>query len=144
MFKYTIPLALIGLLGLGTTGADGAQPAAKSSKLAKKKLQLARQTLKLALEDLRMGRGDEEKVYRWSRRCLEAQQQLNPKKKDRIAALQEHLQRMKSLSEVTAQLYRTAKATQTATIASAYYVAEAEIWLSEAGAQNQGKKAKAK
>ena len=133
MFKHTnILLAFLGLLGLGTALVDAKQPQAKPTELAKTKLQLARQAFKLAMEDLQAGHGATEKVYLWSRRCLEAQRDLSDKKADKLAALNEHLQCMKELEKVATALYRTGKATQNETVASAFYVVEAELWLMQA------------
>lgn len=98
--------------------------------LAKVRLYRARNCYDAVWDDFQpfqIGKSDPEKVYRWSRRWMEAELSTVQSKTDRIAATQSHLERMKSLelkvrgdgARSTIPVYEL-PATQ-------YYCAEAEI-----------------
>jgi hypothetical protein len=131
MFGPTILLSFI--LGLAVTGTAPAPPTPQPpSALARAKLDAARQTYQAVMRDLPAARADAEKVYLWSRRVLEAQRDLSDKKAERIAALEDHLARMKELRKVALARYRAGHATHTEALAGEFYVAEAELWLAQA------------
>src|SRR5438094_413613 len=77
--------------------------------LAEAKLKAARVAYEANLKALPTGQSDAEKVYVWSRRLLEAQRDLSTKKADRVAAVEEHLARMKVLREMVKQRYATGR-----------------------------------
>jgi hypothetical protein len=76
--------------------------------------------------------GNVEVAYRWSCRWLEAERALRDKMEDRSAALQAHLERMIEIEEVTRRQLRERIATLFEVRASEYYVAEAELWVTQA------------
>ncbi len=74
-----------------------------------------------------------EEIYTWSVRWLMAQREMSDKKEDQVAALDEHLKRVKDLERrvkpLVPEILPTAEAT-----AAAFWVAEAEIRLAKAKA----------
>jgi RNA polymerase sigma factor (sigma-70 family) len=73
-----------------------------------------------------------EDVYRWSRRWLEAQMDLAVNKEERMAALRDHLGRMKDLEKVMTAAARAGQRREADAAAGRYYRAQAELWLARA------------
>ena len=78
-------------------------------------------------------------AYRWSLRAIEAQRELSGNKADLIAALEEHRAWMSKWESVAKD--RLARGTiKTLTMLEVQYrVMEAESWLAEAKARNEGR-----
>jgi beta-lactamase regulating signal transducer with metallopeptidase domain len=81
-----------------------------------------------------------EMVYLWSRRLLEAERIAAKNKDDEIAALARHWKRMHVLYIKTKALFDAgARGGETQKVKStSFYVAEAELWLANAGSQAPG------
>lgn len=75
---------------------------------------------------------DEQQVYHWSRRWLEAQCELAEKHTEKAAAINAHLDRMKKLENQAKVLHESGKAPASAVPAAEYYRLEAESWLMQA------------
>ncbi len=75
------------------------------------------------------GAAPQESVYLWSVRWLEAAK----KTKGAQAAAREHLTRMQALAARVKSNVAAGMATRADALASAYYQAEAEAWLADAG-----------
>jgi hypothetical protein len=98
-------------------------------------MEAARDAYQFAWDEFKpfdLSKGEGEKVYRWSRRWMEAERDLASTKAARVAAFQGHFQRMKKLEEeVRGYTGSTIPFQQLA--ATKFYRAEAEAWLAGAG-----------
>jgi len=113
--------------------APGAAPEKVPASLAKVKVDAARRTYEVVWKNNREGLVPfAELVYRWSRRWLEAELELNDKKADQTAAYQAHNDRMRELARITRDRYRNRVNTIEEATATEYYTAEAEIWIKQA------------
>ena len=127
-----------GALGLLMARAGAAVTAAGPPALAdlvQAKVKAAEAAYKAAAGDYQNGRSDAEKVYLWSRRLAEAQQELSGKKADQVAAVEAHGQRMKGLRKTAEQRYRTGNAPHAEVLGAEFYNAEAALWLARAKAK---------
>jgi len=77
-------------------------------------------------------RGHFELIYQWSRRWLDAEQELAGKDADRVTALERHLVRMKKLSQVVEALLEAGGVARIDRDATDFYRLEAEAWLRKA------------
>ena len=100
------------------------------SQNAKARMEAARKTYEYNWNKLRGTESqDVEQVHRWSRRWAEAQQHVSNKKPDQTAAVEAHLDRMKTLEmTVKAQLDAGVKFTVADVSAVEFYRLEAEDW----------------
>jgi hypothetical protein len=82
---------------------------------------------------------DVEKIYKWSRRWMEGTCALKPGLRDKVRAIEAHLERMRRLETVTEARYKMPGGTADVgdLPATQYYAAEAEIWLREAKAKGE-------
>jgi hypothetical protein len=74
-------------------------------------------------------------VYVWSRLLLDAKKGVSDRPADRIAAAEEHLDRMKKLELLINKIRRLGFGRSSDVGASEYYRIEAECWLAEAKSQ---------
>jgi hypothetical protein len=72
-----------------------------------------------------------EEVYTWSIRWLNARRNMNGKKGDHNAALEDHFKRMKELQQRVTKLREGGLVSALEPSAAAWYVAEAELWLAK-------------
>jgi hypothetical protein len=108
-------------------------PARVPENLARAKRDAARTTYEVIWKNNREGFIPiTEIAYRWSRRWLEAELELDSKKSDKIAAYQNHLERMRELSRITHERYRNRVNTVEEVSASDFYQLEARAWLEQA------------
>jgi hypothetical protein len=113
--------------------ADPAPEPKAPDKLLKAKIEAARQTYLVAWKNHKEGFIPVvELVYRWSRRWLEAELEVDDRKTEQIAAYQAHLNRMRDLGKVAYDRFRLRVNTIDEVTAADFYVAEAEIWLARA------------
>jgi hypothetical protein len=80
-----------------------------------------------------------EDAYRWSLRVLEAQRDASTTKEDRIAALQDHHQRMLGLQRYVERM-RADLLPRQESDAAEWYRLEAELWLAQANARPRPQK----
>jgi hypothetical protein len=123
------------LLGLAAASAPQAAPegADKIAALTKAKRDAARRTFETVWIDYREGRGGMERLYWWSRRWMEAEQELAAKQKaDLVAAAQGHLDRMRELERIIRKLQEAKVSTIDEVSASEYYRLEADLWVRQA------------
>jgi hypothetical protein len=126
--------AICGLLLGVRVGMAGSERAVDTRQLTKERMGAARDAYQLAWNEFRpfdLSKGDGEKVYRWSRRWMEAERELANTKAERAAALQAHFERMKKLEEEV-QAYARGTIPFQQLAATRFYRAEAEGWLGEA------------
>jgi hypothetical protein len=74
-------------------------------------------------------------VYVWSRLLLDARKGVSDRPDKRIAAYEEHLDRMKKLETLIKKVRRLGFGRSSDVGASEYYRIEAEYWLAEAKSQ---------
>jgi hypothetical protein len=126
--KIAIAVAAAGLaFGIVQVGVVQQPQQAQEAlaKLAKEKLQAARQAYEAASK-----KGDQEQTYLWSRRWLEAERALAKTKAEHLAALQDHLERMKKLETLALLGEIKDSAPDPLVLApTKFYRTEAEMWL---------------
>jgi multidrug resistance efflux pump len=141
-------------LGIGDSSQQGAQRgsplqagaqkglSSKDAELALKKALVdeARKVYEQTVIRFRNGQGARpDDLYPWSRRWLEAQLELAGSKEARVAALRDHLDRMKDLEKITKGLADTGQGRTADASAGRFYRIQAELWL--ARGQRPGAKA---
>lgn len=102
-FARTVRLVLLGFGVLAAVEARADDPPANAKiENAKARLEAVRKVYKDLEERWKIDVNthlDPEKPYQWSRRWMEAEQDLSSKKADQIAAAEAHLERMKKSEE---------------------------------------------
>jgi hypothetical protein len=104
---------------------------------AKARVEAARKVYQGMLERQKQvpGAFDAEKLYRWSRRWMEAQQDVSATKKNQVAAIEAHLDRMKRVEKTVKDLIKAGATSDLAPFeakAAEFYRLEAEKWLRKA------------
>jgi hypothetical protein len=128
---WVLPVAAVGLAVCGWETLGGQQPAAKvPAKLLQTKLDLARKTFQEYWKSQEFRSA--EVAYQWSCRWLDAQRQLSTNKTEQKAAADAHLTRMQDVQAKFDQLYQGKLVGLEQVYATAYFVAEAEIWVAQA------------
>ncbi|MBW3595713.1 MAG: hypothetical protein KY475_00395 [Planctomycetes bacterium] len=107
---------------------DSSKPQARRADLVAQ----AQQVMQLTLAAYRDGRGDAERVYAWSRRLLDAELTLAEEESDKIAALEAHHSRTRTLAQLAKARFQAGQVGQEDVLVAAYYLAEAELRLAEA------------
>ena len=79
-------------------------------------------------------RVDSEKVYRWSRRLLEAQRDAADDKPGHVAACEAHLERIEKLEAKIRRIRRIGFGDSLDVLEVDYYRKEADLWLAQAKA----------
>jgi hypothetical protein len=123
------------LLGLSVVGAPRAAPDAadKTAAPMKAKRDAARKTFEVAWIDYREGRGGLERLYWWSRRWMESEQQLaGQQKPELLAAAQGHFDRMREVERVIQNLEKRKVAVIDEVTAAEFYRLEADLWVRQA------------
>jgi outer membrane protein TolC len=113
----------------GLSGGYGASSSVPPE-LAEARLKAARQAYEQAMKAFVEGMKEEETVYTWSRRVLDAQRDAAPG--ERIAALEEHLKRMADLEKLANERYKAGVIPSAGVAAAQYFRIEAETWLAQA------------
>ena len=117
--------------------AESESPAilAARAKAAEDMLEAAKKTYEATAAGYDAGTAPLADLFIWSRHWLQAEQKLAKAKAERQAALLGHWQRMKKTNEKVAALYRAGSkgGELERYFATKFYLAEAELWLAEAG-----------
>ncbi|MFI5458302.1 MAG: hypothetical protein ACHRXM_22960 [Isosphaerales bacterium] len=126
-------LLLLGLVlaGVSFVRAPSAEPS-KLSDQAEARYQAAVKQFDETWLYFQQDRIDSYQVYVWSNRILECRREMAGKPADHIAALDEHLGRMKKLEALIKKVRRLGFGRSYDVGSSAYYRAEAEYWLARA------------
>jgi hypothetical protein len=120
--------------------ATGQKEGAGRTALLKARVDAARKAYGAAREALEQSKridgsillvGKPEEVYTWSVRWLSGQQDMSAKKEDRVAALEDHLKRMKELQHRVTKQNQGGLVSSVEIAATAWYVAEAELCLAK-------------
>jgi hypothetical protein len=131
---WVLPLIALSLPLSNAAGSDPpTAPSDAPAKLVRAKLEAARRTFEKFWKDKQWR--EVEIPYRWSRRLLKAQCQASDKTEDRVAAFQQHLDRMQELERITRGDYRKRFDTISEVSATEYYVVEAAEWLERVKAE---------
>jgi hypothetical protein len=125
--RYLVLLCLL-LAGLSFAFAPPAEPS-KLSSLAEARLQAAIKQYQETWSYYQQARIDSYQVYVWSRLILDCRREMADKPADQIAALDEHLDRMKKLETLIKKVRRLGFGRSYDVGASEYYRLEAEYWL---------------
>jgi hypothetical protein len=125
---------LLGLGGLTSATLRADEPPAPNdtSANAKARAEAAAKLYQGMLDRAKVDPGaalDPEKLYQWSRRWTEAEQELSDKKKDRVTAAEAHLERMKKLEDYFKQLLEKKLVSPVEPAAQTYFRLEAERGL---------------
>jgi hypothetical protein len=111
-------------------------PSDTQAKLKQTMVETARKTYEGAMSRLKFGLPNNapgfEDFYRWSRRWLEAQVDLASTKDARVAAYQEHVDRMRKLEQLAKGLKKSGTGLPADVSATGYYRSQAELWLEQA------------
>ena len=125
--RWLIPGIMV-LSGLLLPAAPSAEPA-KAESLGKARLDAAIKQFDETWAYYQQARIDSYQVYVWSRMVLDCRRDLSPKPADRVAAIEEHLGRMKKLESLIVKVRRLGFGRSYDVGASQYYRLEAEHWL---------------
>jgi hypothetical protein len=125
---------LLGLAGLlaGSGAALAAPGDSPAPSTATARLALARDAIEAVRANIGRGLfqpGERDPIYIWSQRRLEARLDLSPKKADRIAAAQEHLDEMKKVEDVVGRMHAAGAVDRLPKLEAEYRRLEAEGWL---------------
>jgi hypothetical protein len=126
---------VLGLLlaGLSFAPAPAPEPEpAQPAPLAEARYQAALKQFDLVWSYYQQARIDSYQVYVWSRLILDSRRAMTARPADRIAALEEHLDRMKRLEGLIRKVRRLGFGLSYDVGATEYYHLEAEAWLAEA------------
>jgi hypothetical protein len=148
-----VPLKIFAFMGLaiavvlsGTSAVPpssetaGKPPASETAgkppapgEIARGRVDAARKMYQLVASDYRSGwLRSSELVYRWSRRWLESERDLNSGKEDQLTALRAHAQRMREVARLAQARYRRQDTTIDEATSAEYYRLEAEMWVDRA------------
>ncbi len=144
LVSVTVALLVLGGLQLesrarGAANRDAATEVqailAARTKASEAMLEAAKKTYEATAAGYDAGTAPLADLFIWSRHWLEAEQKLADSKAERQAALLGHWQRMKIAHRKVAQLYRAGSkgGEDEKYFATKFYLAEAELWLAEAG-----------
>jgi hypothetical protein len=135
----------LGLMTLGAALAPGPQeappppPAPQDpASLADVRAQAGAKAFDLTWLYYSEKRVDSEKVYRWSRRLLEAQRDASVDKPGHVSACEAHLERIKKLEAKIQRIRRIGFGDSLDVLEVDYYRKEADFWLAQARASRSG------
>jgi hypothetical protein len=120
------------LAGASVAPVPQGQEARKQSSLAEARCNAALKQFDLIWQYYQQSRVGSFDVYVWSRLVFDAKKGISGRPADRIAAAEEHLDRMKKLEVLINKIRRLGFIRSSDVGASAYYRIEAECWLAEA------------
>jgi hypothetical protein len=134
--RCALALMIVGLAVACIAPAPPKHEAGKvPSPLAEARLQSAVKQYELTWSYFQQSRIDSYLVYVWSRMVLDCRRDLDASQASRVAAIREHLARMKKLDELLKKVRRLGFTRSSDIGAAEYYCLEAEYWLSEAEGQ---------
>jgi len=115
-------------------GASATKPGDALEDLLKQRAEVAREGLKAAQNDFRAGRGTGEALADWSRKLAEAEMDRGNRKAG-LAALEEHVQRVKQLEKMAQRQVDAGIISARDLAAVRYTRLDAEIWLARVKAK---------
>ena len=124
--RWLPPVFLV--FGLVLAAAPSAEPT-KAESLGKARLEAAIKEYDETWAYYQQARIDSYQVYVWSRIILDSRREMSAKAADRLAAIEEHLARMKKLEALIVRVRRLGFGRSYDVGAAQYYRLEAEHWL---------------
>ncbi|HUY32928.1 MAG TPA: hypothetical protein VMV69_09115 [Pirellulales bacterium] len=135
--QFQVAEAELWLVAAGGTDDDapGVDAGAAATKARQAMLKAAKKTYAATQVSYQAGKAPFSETYAWSRRWLEAERALAKDKNGELAALKDHWKRMRpSYLKIKALYLGGIKGGEAETFGAAeFYLAEAELWLIEAG-----------
>ncbi len=126
-------LVIFTLVLAGLSVAPAApEKSSKPSPLAEARYQAAMEQYELTWSYYQQARIDSFQVYYWSRLVLDSRRDMGETPADRIAALKDHLARMKRMEDLVTKIRRLGFGRSSDVGATRYYRLEAEHWLAQA------------
>lgn len=125
---------IAGIFASANLRADEPTPASAKLTNAKARAEAASKVYRGTLERWKVDPNtqlDPEKLYQWSRRWMEAEQDLSDKKEDRTAAAEAHLERMKKLETLFKQYFEKKLITPAEVAAQTFFRLDAERTLAQ-------------
>jgi hypothetical protein len=134
MFQPRCGPALFGLLLISVSSAPAPPDlgAPNRSELAQARYRAALKQFEEIWLYYQQSRVESFDVYVWSRLVLDSQQTVSDKQADRVAAFEDHLNRMQKLEALIKKIRRLGFGRSIDVGASEYYRLEAEYWLDKA------------
>ena len=127
---------LLGLLLAGSSIAPApSHEPPKPPPLVEARYQAAVKQYELTWSYYQQDRIDSYQVYVWSRLVLDSGRDIAAKPAEQIAALEDHLERMRKLESLIKKVRRLGFGRSYDVGASEYYRLEAELWLARAKSQ---------
>jgi hypothetical protein len=123
------------LAGASVAPVPQGQEPRKQPPLTEERYNAARKQFDLIWQYYQQSRVDSFEVYLWSRLLLDATKGVSAKPDRRIAAFEDHVDRMKKLEALIKKVRRLGFGRSSDVGASEYYRIEAECWLAEAKSQ---------
>ena len=123
------------LAGASVAPMPQGQEARKQPPLVEARYNAALKQFDLIWQYFQQSRVESFDVYVWSRLLLDARKGVSDRPDKRIAAYEEHLDRMKKLETLIKKVRRLGFGRSSDVGASEYYRIEAECWLAEAKSQ---------
>ena len=123
------------LAGASVAPVPQGQEARKQPPLAEARYNAALKQFDLIWQYFQQSRVESFDVYVWSRLLLDARKGVSDRPDKRIAAYEEHLDRMRKLETLIKKVRRLGFGRSSDVGASEYYRIEAEYWLAEAKSQ---------
>jgi hypothetical protein len=102
------------------------------AKLAQARYQTALEQYELMWAYFQQNRTDSSEVYFWSRQVLASRTDLGGTPADHVAALKDHLARMKKMEDLIKRIRRLGFGLSSDVGATRYFCLEAEYWLAQA------------
>lgn len=131
----TLLLAGFSIAPAAPRAADG-EPALPA-KLAQDRYQAALEQYDLVWAYFQQNRTDSADVYFWSRLALASRSDLGGTLADRVAALKDHLGRMKKMEDLIKRIRKLGFGLSADIGATRYYRLEAEYWLAQAAKERR-------
>jgi hypothetical protein len=119
------------LVGASVAPVPREQEVRKEPPLAELRYNAARKQFELIWQYYQQSRVESFDVYVWSRLLLDANKAVAVKPDQRVAAFEQHLDRMKKLEALVKKVRRLGFGRSSDVGASEYYRIEAECWLAE-------------
>jgi RNA polymerase sigma factor (sigma-70 family) len=133
-----IPAGVLAYRALADEPTKEPPPAARADdaleELLKQRAEAAREGFKAAQQEFRAGVGTGEALAGWSRKIAEAELDRGNRKAG-LAALEEHVERLKELEKVTQARFDAGRVSPQDLVAARYARLDAEIWLARVKAK---------
>jgi hypothetical protein len=127
------PACLLAFVMFGSATAPSAPPQTKTPpwEFAKAKAEAARKACLAVADEYLQGKATVEQVHQWSQRWMNSLRDINPKKSDQIAALEDHIKRMQQLEKAAQDKVEAKRGAESDVFAAEYHRLQAQLDLSK-------------